>query len=352
MKIVIGKQRLDFDVGDDEKTILEKYAFAQRDGSLPSYFRFESSLEPKSLETKDGALASEIKLRIEDIRDLLEEIKTDEDLARKETIEKLLSMYGFITRKEIVILWCIIHDVPDSTEYVSKVSKEFIDLKVLKAEVANHDKHAETVLTRIGNRLKLRSQMIEELTDVEIDNYRIGDLVMEGITELVALEFVNKERMIDIFDIIEPSIDINYVYLLDTPMGMESNEYVKTWKHISSDIETDPLVSFKQVELLRNYMYLVIKGSHVLWKHDLESETHYLEILKPIKGSDPIPLLKNSIGDRGEFKVLSRRQLSVKSKFTIYNSSIYRPIFAHLVTNDEVLSYFLFFKERETFSKN
>lgn len=353
MKIKINNKDFTIFDYDDTTTILERYCLTQ-DDSLPFFFKIED---------KELSISNNTSIRVRDIREDIKNLSA-EDLENKSIIEKLLISYPGIKKSDIGILW-----VKKTYDLNKKLSKpiDIQELRQLDKYIFSTSSKVESFAKEFTNdiiskRTKLKTKIIEtdkifSLLDKQ-ETVQIQEFNTEEITNNVVLSLPNKENLLDIFDAMEVSKDIPFIYLV-----YKKRRYFKVYPHITPpdswiDFQAPSqglyfkVLNFPSGKLSGRQIMLENLYSDAVWHPEDRIELNF-KVKNGISEEDINKKIFSSLGDRVEYKIITKKQTSIKGTFTVPKFDFNRAIFADMVYTNPIIKYFLYFNEKQktVFSK-
>lgn len=348
MKIKInGKDFVVFEY-DDGRTILERYSITQPD-TLSTFFQIDG---------KDFILEPGTNLKIKDVRGEIGKL-SDEDLADKSVIEDILTSYPGLKKSEIGILWIKSKGKkslePGEVENLRLLDKYAL-ATALRAEASVKDFDNEVRSKREKLKKKIEGEdkiftLLSKQNSVPIDAFST-----EEITNQIVLKLPNGENLLDVFDAMEASKNIPFIFL-----AYKKRRYYKIYKHITppdSWINFVPFSTGLYFKVL-NVPLGKLSGRQIMLENLYSDGVWYPEdrielnfrVKHGISEADMSNKIFNALGGpeggRIEYEVLTTKQTAIKGIFVIPDWVFHRTIFADLVYTNPVMRYFLFFNEKQ-----
>lgn len=362
IKIFINKISLDVSIYDNDSTILERYSLL-KENSLPSYF---------NIIEQNFNIEAGLKLQVKDVRDEIEKLKED-DFKNLNKINIILNIFSDLEKREIGYLWLLRKYTNDSKPLLEQLkSIEFTndEIEALKHLERNTFNTSQKILANLIDYVKDNQKFINSLEE------RLKDKIMSTLNDIKSVNidpFILKETFIeltfnlfegntllDIFDAMETSRDIPFIYLsykkkkyykvlrslppldiwIENPTGIkkEKDEYPDG---IYFKVLSAPYSKLESKQILLSNLY-----STGYWSIKNEIVINYI-IWEGINENIIASKLEKSIGDRIKYKIENIKQLNIKGIFIVPLFVLNRAIFADLVSNDNIVSHFLFFNEKD-----
>lgn len=354
MKIKINGKDFVVSEYDDNYSLLERYSLTQPD-SLPAFFRIDG---------KDFVLQEGVSLKTKDVREIIKNM-TIEDLVEKSTIEGILTSYPGLKRSDIGILWVGINYQFEGKK--SKTNIDVTDLRLLDKYIFASSSRAEASVSDFNTEITNKREKLKKKIEDEDRMFAllgkqkttlVNPFVIEEITSQIVLKLPNKESLLDVFNAMDTSKDIPFIFL-----AYKKRRYFKVYSHI---IPPDSWIDFipptqglyfkvlngSQGKLSSRQIMLENLYSDAIWHVEDKIELNF-RVKHGISEEDMTNKILDSISDRIEYEVLTTKQTAIKGTFTIPDIDFNRVIFADLVYTNPILRYFLFFNEKQktVFSK-
>jgi hypothetical protein len=221
MKIKIGGVSINASPYDDNNTLLQKYSLAV-DGTKPSFFRLTSPVS----DLKEGS-----KLKIEDVRDILRNVKLSNLVA---VASDLADSFPSLSKKDIGMLWLFSSGPPSKTATVPPA-----DIETL----SQLDSHSFRGAGRLADLYESYKREIEifrgslEKQNAQLEKYftrleskpavEADEFISTDIFTRVTLSLPGGENLLDIFDAMDVSVYIPFVHVI-----YRGQHYYKIYKHI------------------------------------------------------------------------------------------------------------------------
>ena len=342
MRIFINKKSFDIVIYDDYSSILQKYSISVKD-SLPEYFRVIDDSQ---------IIEEDMYIEIEDVRDiLLESINDFEDLT-PDNVKKIMANFPGLRKVDVVILWLQKKYKKDekNLELILKQYEKIIKTidrqnfhnirevdKFFKAQPNELEKKRRTVLKNFKEKKR-----IEKLLD-KVSTPESGNFEVQEITLLISLSLQKGISPADIFDSMYVSKNIPFIHL-----RYQGSNWYKVYKHIT------PPEEWIEKEVEEDGIYFKILSSrrgkiNSLYSEGFWGEENDIQIGFRVDseiGEEGIKkMFFDSLKNRIEYNILYERQLAIKGKFSVREVRFNRAVFADMVNNLDLISYFLFFND-------
>lgn len=328
MKILANDKTIEVSDYEDDQSILNKYSMKIPD-SLPSYFKIVAKTKNKY---EIDSILLLLSVPIEDLR---------------RNMSFLLSNYPNLDTRTVVMLWSKVtgDTTPDSLmlidSHLSTPEKIKFAIKTYEETVANERES-------IKEKLAQQKELFEELDDSE--SVEQDPFILEQTTITMTLDIPNGESLLDIFDILDVSKDIPFILL-----EYEGRQYYKIYRHIVPPDTWLDFVPYKngiyfkvlhdKESKIRSKISIDKLFSDGVWGPD-NSISLDISITGVVDEEKIKEKLFKALGNRIEYSQLNTTQSFVKGFYDIRNFSLNRAIFADMILNDKLVSYFFFTNEK------
>lgn len=343
MIITINGEKFTIFDNDDDTTILERYSlkFHSSKPSLPSYFRIVN---------KDFVLEENLELEVEDVRNLIIEMKQS-DLADETEVGSVLNKYPRLLKKEIGYLWIILHPKVDiKLEYFKGLDRySFSTLHKASSTVEEYKKDVENFNKVLDGNVKKENAIFDKIAKIKATP--VQDFSLEEISIEVSLELEQKNNILDIFDALTVSQNIPFISLV-----YKKKKFFKVFtQRIPPDswIETlgqEEGIYFKILNMPPSK--ITSKKIHLenLYANGFWSIENNVYFTFKVRDEDAEKTIRNKIFkslDSGiKYKIKSTRQIGIRGTFLVKNFEIERFIFADLICTNDLFKRFLFLDEK------
>lgn len=333
---------------DDNFSLLERYALS-KSNTLPAYFRVESSLR----RFQEGTV-----IELRDIRDVLTNTAS-RNIMEKSVVQALLTAYPGITKKDIGVLWARSHaDLTQAQRNVAlfKVDTALFAPNAIDDTISGYTKDVEKArksLQERANKQRAIYEQLEELEDVPLEATEV-----EEISSVTVLHLPNNENLIEVFDAFDVSRDIPFISLI-----YKGRRFYKAYKHLPPsqvwieelDADLPDGVRFWVLNTSASKMSARTaienfyskaewdENNKIIIDLDIHSKTSEAEIFR--KEEEVYQKVYTALGDRISPEILRSGQSGIKATFKVSDIEFARAAFADLVTNNRLMSSFVFFDE-------
>ena len=350
MDIFINNEKFQAYFFDDEDSLLKKYSI--KHNSIPEFYRFI---------TKEYELKKDIHLQVDDIRNHAK--YTIEELSKNPSIlNKLHTLYPNLSKREIILLILIQYYGKQSAQHINlDLTSKQHHLRILDKSFANisgtieaMEEFNKIIKTRYEEILKfvktyedyiLKLESISERYTVDCENLEIEEITLD-----ITLDINFGLGLIDIFDSIIVSKELPFVY-----MYYEKRLYSKVYKNLNIPSEWLEEISSVQTRLhfkiLNSDVPLTEKNINKIYSNGWWDENNNVEISLSTNSSKEDQssiqsIFFSSFGNRlGNVDVIKNDHSSIRSTFKIKNFSFNKVIFADMIDNNIIMSFFLFLNE-------
>jgi hypothetical protein len=358
-----AKKSIDISRYDDRNTILERYCLENKD-TLPIFFAFKDEDEINNLYKNESK--KNIILHVLDIRNIIKKYKY-EDIVNNNVTSSIFSSFD-ISKQTLGLLWLKYLHVDDSNdnifEYLKQYNSKYFSTKnICLSNLKDFNEFIDKDRERIQKSLSQNDKYYKELQDNdEKQSFEVNPINVIEYTLYLKLTIEQGYRLIDVFDDLDCTHLIPYItyqslakkiqyykirkdgYYAPTWIQEKYNEYDKL--NISEFIVLKILTSTKSQDMTNNY-------SNVILYIDTRSSILNIYIKVPEISNYQQANIKQSVldvfGDRLQYEISNEKQTSIHAKFNITQPEggfvFNKAIFADLVTNVSIVSYFLYFNE-------
>jgi len=326
MEIFINSKKVKVFEHEDEKALLEKYVLKRKDDSLYYFFHINE---------RDYTITPNLKLSADDIRENLKEIR-QEDLI--DNLEILKSKYTGITSREIALLWADNNTGEINLEIFKNIDKvAFTSSQKLKQTLEAYKNQIKARLDILKKRTNDISEHIDEIKGVKTGQIELEETIVE-----YKIRLNNKETLLDIFNSIEVSSNVPFVYI-----KFKQNTFFKVftqeippeeWLDYYDTIEKDGIYFKILNETARKKIYG--NGS---WNLNNHLQIEFISKNSEIKIRDKF---LRTLGNRIDYNIISSKQKGVRCFFMVENVNIERYIFADLIFTNDLMKNFFFLDEK------
>jgi hypothetical protein len=339
MDVFVNGKKFSLSIYDDYRSLLDLYSL-KIDGSLPSFFYI----------AKDEPLVNDAEIHIEDIREALQDLD-EEMLLHSPTIDSLLLKYPYIKRKDIAILWILEHydiktDVFDMTTFKLYDKYQFTTFDNTKLLIQTYIENISKQRHALSNRIIRLKDNFKELDKLE--GVAVEPFILENTTTKMVLDLPENPLGIDIFDNMDTSRFIPFIMLI-----YKGKRYFKVYQYLPplnswieewSKIDTQGLYfkilnsSSKKADIEKMYATGTWTSNNIVkLTHDIDKSEGISEDLSQ--------RLINSLGGRLKVLIVSTWQTNIGGIFRVLNFDINKTIIADLITNNPLVSFFMFLDE-------
>lgn len=339
---------------DDNTSILIRYALQKSNtsgsfvDSIPQYFRITN----EDFKIKEG-----ITLDIKDIRVALQ-IASLEDLEDLNIVEQFITLYPYFRnhQDELVILWLRLHYPTKSEEELAHKLQEVKDilLRINRVRFPNvrktielikkSEENAKEERENLEQKIKLWKNKMSELHKYEPEDS--GPFNIHKVVIGLILNLPDGESLYDVFDSIRVSEEIPFVLL-----SYQSKKYFKVFPSIipsDSWLTEEPPYEGIHFKISNTETMIVSENLNEYYSDGRWNESNRIEIDYNVEeGYDQEQIKQKLLGSLQGIKydVDQEKQLAVKGSFVINDISLNKVIISDLITNDSLISYFLFLNE-------
>ena len=351
MKIYINDKPFDASPYDDYISILQRYSLKKGD-TLPEYLR----ITDPDIIIKKGE-----RITIKDVRDEFHWL-TLNDLLDAGVIDDIERLYPYLEKKYISILVLLRkyknisnEDIKNNLSILKKIDElVFFSTTEIERFLRDYPSYTEKRLEEIRNKVKERNEI--DLLFSKTNPAPIGDFNLKEIDVLYVLEIAQGISLENIFDIINVSKNIPFIYLYRNGVEQGRKEWYKVYEHF------DPPMYMIQPEQSHdvNGIYFKILTSSKEGQEQFNSDCVWYEnnniiisftLDNNLKESTIKKIFFDSLGDRLKYKITQEKQIGVKGTFIVEDLSFNRAILADMISNSSIFSYFFFFNENPPDSK-
>ena len=346
MKIYINDKPFNVSPYDDNISILQRYSLEKGD-TIPEYLRITDP---------DVIIKEREKIIVKDIRDEFHWL-TLNDLLDTNTINDIERLYPHLEKKDISILVLLREyknisreDIKNNFSILKKID-ELVFFSTIESERLLKNEHPLYIARRleeIRNKVKERNQI--DLLFNKTEPVSIGEFKLKEIDVLYTLEIAQGISLKDIFDIMNVSENIPFVYLYEDGVEQKRNEWYKVYEHF------DPPMNFIESETSRDMNGIYFK----ILIYSKEGQEHFdydgvwyennniilsFNLDNDLKESTIKNIFFDSLGDRLKYNITQEKQIGVKGTFIVEDFSFNRAVLTDMISNSSIFSYFLFFNE-------
>lgn len=345
MKIIINGEKFDVFDYDDDVTILERYSLSlgSENQSLPSFFRITD---------KDFVLKENLKIEIEDVRDYIGELD-QYDLADENIIQDILSKYPRLKKREIGLLWLIIHPKEEINVENFKQLDRSAFLSSYKAKRSVEEFQKEVARLEKRNSIVAEEEKNIYIKLSNLDTVPVESFITEEVSIEIGLILKDKDTILDVFNAMTVSENIPFISLV-----YKRKRFFKVYTHlippdswivkereydgIYFKVLNEPPSKLSSKKILLENLY-----AEAFWS--LDNNVYFTFKIRASTENEEDKIRNKILGvinDKLNYEIISSRQVGIKGTFTVKDFSIERYIFADLVATNELFQRFLYFDER------
>jgi hypothetical protein len=361
MIIYINENPINVSYYDDKIFIVKRYILGKKI-SLPKYFRIEN---------EDVFIKEEVSLKIIDVRDEFRWLELN-DLIDEEVVEEIINLYPYLSKKDIALI--IIYNKYPEINWGRKISdiniiNDITFLKKIDGFVFFNNIETMKILEEYPINIQKKIKIIQSEIDLrdEINSifskYKptpLENFLIEELNILYILEIKTEWSLIDIFDLMEVSKDIPFIYFRpEVVTDKKERNYYKVYDlidGITEWINPNQYVSGRLYFRVLNPNNSPIKNlnenyNKAEWFSDNTIEVKFK--IETNKENDKIKMnIHKSIGNRLKYKIIKEKQIGVKGIYSVDNFSFNKAVLADMISNSYIFSYFLFFNENTSDNKS
>lgn len=372
---------------DDFDSVINKYVVAlheidKNEIALPKFFKF------KEIPHKFDSLTA---YELDDVRDVIKGYELP-DISRRDTILEIIKEFPKMQSKDVGILWLLSREYDKMSDgefqkiyleqkfkpYFLEISRQFFPTAFLIKKVLNTFLKV-TLPNEISNIKKTISQ--EALIHKEFQRVskvpKLSEFTSEKTFEETPLTLPNGESLYDIFNAMEVSVNIPFIFfattVTHTNSSSASGEEIKTYYKIFDDIiPADNWITgeyeFPQIgsgfssSISKECIFFYVLDSTEekvmsadsinlpkLYSEGIWKSNNVIELSMTSAGISENGLTKvlESLRDRVDYVMGDTDQTGIKGVFSIKNTTFDPIVLADLIAINPYFGYFLFFDEKK-----
>lgn len=363
MIVQIGNIDLEISEFQSKAEILNQYAIKISSEALPQYFAISSEL---SITQDEG---NKQILEVTDIRPILQEIDYLDDLLS--LLPSLLKIYSFASNfnrmptTSIIALWLYLkfkNEVQDRLilslliePYVSPLKR--IDPLIFSSSdqiisiIVNYENYVQDERNKIKKDLEYATSISQQFN--ELGSVNTSEFILEESTISWDVEFIEGDTLPIIFDKMIATSTIPFIHIYHR--GQNWFKVYESYTPKEYWVEFEPLnegIYFRLVFDFNNKIF--ISNGSINSELDRTTEldnpsqgSYYkINLVSPKDTEDILAkLFFNKFAPDIKINIAKKNNIGVKGIFKFEDVNFNRAIFADMITNDPILSYFLFFQE-------
>ncbi|MDB4769424.1 hypothetical protein OAG24_00515 [bacterium] len=341
--MIISLGGIDLEISDYESdaTILNQFAIKKDPDALPNYFKIKNPPPKFTPQTVTDVV---------DIRIDIEKIQTLDDLTS--LIPTLTQIYRGMNDLSIIKLWLHMKfkdEIQDGKilliliePYIRPLKRidsiVFANADEIVSIILNYAKKVEEKREKIKKDLLITRNISTQMNNIpEIPSDDSPPFILEESTISWDIAFAEGDTLPIIFNKLNVSSTIPFIHV-----NHEGQNWFKVYDHY---IPENDWINFEPL-MPGIYFKVAFKFENKYWISSGNIQKNKLNLISPKDTENLLTKLifKNFPPDL-KLSYYNKKYIGIKGVFSIGNIEFNRAIFAHMITNDPIISYFLFLKE-------